>query len=410
VKNLILSLTAISSLIACSPKTATIYGERALPQPVQAQAPKYAPIPPDKIQWITVDGGQGDLDFNPQVDILFVIDNSDSMKDAEANLTRNINSFASSLKKNKMIDYHIGVTSVWDSTPRYVNNKNNIYGVGELRSVKTSSGQTKPERFVTRADADDLASTLNIGVAAYADGGPEIEEMFSPIDGALQKNGRGAPNEGFFRDNAQLVTVILSDADDSTASITPEQLAQELIDFKKGNADKVSAYAALVKASDPDRDKDWGLRVHPKYHPECFDGKKYNGKCPNGFGPDRIINFILAANAAHGTPEQIRATNLMSLIQKDFGHDLAKIGNDIAVKTMAKTIALPQRPRKDDSGQWMIRVHYGNQSIPQSQKGGWMYNADTNSIEISGDVPYQYQEGSQFAVDMVPVNLNIGGQ
>lgn len=405
-KNLILSLAAVGSLIACSPKTATIYGQRELPQPAQPEIPQYAPIPPDKIQWITVDGGQGDLDFNPQVDILFVIDNSDSMKSAEANLVRNINSFASGLRKNKMIDYHIGVTSVWDSSARYVNNKNNIYGMGELRNVKDLSGDTKAERFVSKTSNDNLlASTLNIGIEPYSEGGPEVEEIFSPIAAAIQKTGHGAVNEGFFRANAQLVTVILTDADDSTGSITPEQLAQELFDFKQGKRDKVSVYAALVKASDPDTSKDWGLRVHPTYHPECFDGNKRNGNCPNGFGPDRIVDFVLAANADHGTPAEIRANNLMSLVQNDFGHDLSKIGNDIAVKTLAKKIALPERPRKDDNGQLMIRVRYGNQVIPQSQKGGWVYNADTNSIEISGDVQYQYQEGSQFAVDMVPVTL-----
>jgi hypothetical protein len=394
-------------LIACSPRTSNIYGQRTLPQPPAPQIPQYKAIPPDKIQWITVDGGQGELDFNPQVDILFVIDNSDSMKSAEANLVRNINSFASGLRKNKMIDYHIGVTSVWDSSPRYVENKNNTYGIGELRNVKDASGALKNERFITKTSNDNLlASTLNIGVAPYSEGGPEIEEVFSPIAAALQKTGRGAPNEGFFRDDAQLVTVILTDADDSTSAITPEQLAQKLFDFKKGKADKVSVYAALVKASDPDESKDWGLRVHPKYHPECFDGNKRNGNCAKGFGPDRIIDFILAANADHGTPTEIRATNLMSLVQRDFGQDLAKIGNDIAVKTLAKKIALPERPRQDDqTGELMIRVHYGNQVIPAGQKAGWVYNANTNSIEIAGDVPYQYQENAHFVVEMVPVTL-----
>ena len=248
-KNLILSLAAIGSLIACSPKTATIYGQRELPQPAQPEIPQYATIPPDKIQWITVDGGQGDLDFKPQVDILFVIDNSDSMKSAEANLVRNINSFALGLRKNKLIDYHIGVTSVWDSTPRYVNNKNNVYGMGELRNVKDSSNQMKSERFVSKTSNDNLlASTLNIGIASYSEGGPEVEEIFSPIAAAIQKTGHGAVNEGFFRDKAQLVTVILTDADDSTGSSTPEQLAQELFDFKQGKRDKVSFYAALVTA------------------------------------------------------------------------------------------------------------------------------------------------------------------
>lgn len=404
-RNLILSIAAVSSLIACSPETATIHGQRELPQPAKPAIPQYAPIEADKIQWITVDGGQGELDFNPRVDIMFVIDNSDSMKSAQANLVRNINYFAAGLKKNKMIDYNIGVTSVWDSSERYVTNKNNIYAIGDLRNIKDGSGQTRNERFVSKTANNDnlLAATLNIGIAPLEQGGPETEEVFSPISEALKKTGRGAANEGFFREDAQLVIVILTDADDGSNSLTAEQLAQELFDFKKGKREKVSVYAALVKPSDADEYKDWGLRVHPKYHPECFDGNKRNGNCPVGFGPKRIEEFVLAANSGHGTPAEIRASNLMSLVQKDFGQDLAKIGNDIAIRTLAKKIALPERPRRDAKDQLMIRVRYGKQTINQGQKAGWVYNAEDNSIEIAGDVPYQYQEGSQFAVDMVPV-------
>jgi hypothetical protein len=412
VKHLILSLLALA-LAACSAKTADIYGQRELAQPPAPEIPKYAQIPADQIKWITVDGGNGALDFHPEVDILFVVDNSDSMKSAEDNLQRNVDYFAAALRKNKMIDYHIGVTSVWDSSPRYVNNPHNIYKAGELWNVRDSQGNKYPERFVTKDSHDDLlAATLNIGIEPYSEGGPENEEMFSPIDGALHQTGHGDSNEGFFRNSAQLVVVILSDADDSTNSITPEQLAQELFDFKKGHAEKVSAYAALVRASDPDSKKDYGLRIMPQYHPECFTHGKNNGQC-QGFGPDRIVNFILAANAAHGSPDQIRQNNLMHLIQKDFGHDLSRIGKDIAVRTLAKTIALPERPRLDDqSGQLMIRVRYGtaasSQVIPQSASAGWTYDADSNSIEIAGDVPYQYQKDAQFMVEMVPVTLNIG--
>ncbi|MFN7729710.1 MAG: hypothetical protein ACK5P7_11185 [Bdellovibrio sp.] len=428
-KHLILPIMAMTLLAACSPETATVQGRRDVPPPQKPIIPKYDPIPADQIRWITLDGGQSELDFNPKVDILFVSDNSESMKSAQENLSRNINRFVDAFQKNKMIDYHIGVVSVWDSSERFVKTKKDGYAIGELRKLKNASGQISKSRFVSRFQgaSEVLAATLKIGIAPYAEGGPEREEMFSPLLATLKNTADNPDTKDFFREDAQLVVVMISDADDSTASITPEQMAQELINFKAGKREKVSAYGALVKKSDPEDKKDWGLRVHERYHPECFDfvqatgrnGRKVttaknNGQCKEGFGPDRLENFILAANEGQGSPSDIRAQHIMSLVQTDFGKDLAKIGADISIKTLAKDIRLPQRPRQDANGTLMLRVRYGSpevlaqgkgQIIAQSQKGGWLYDPDNNSVKLSGDVEYNYQQGARFAIDMVPVTI-----
>jgi hypothetical protein len=54
-------------------------------------------------------------DFNSKVDILFVIDNSTSMKEEQANLVKNIDEFAKAFSKNTTLDFHIGVLTVFDS-------------------------------------------------------------------------------------------------------------------------------------------------------------------------------------------------------------------------------------------------------------------------------------------------------
>lgn len=420
-KNIVLSIAVFAIFSSCSPESTSVYGQREIEKPAPPSVPVYSAIPQDEVNWITLDGGQSQLDFNPQVDILFLIDNSDSMKSAEANLVRNINRFVSTFKNNRMIDFHIGVISTWDSSERFLTKKENSYGVGELWNVKDRQGRASSARFVSSKDDVDqlLASTLNIGIVPFAKGGPETEEFFTPLAAALTKTGRGAANEGFFRPQAQLVTVILTDADDSSQSLSPEELAQKLFDFKDGRKDKVSVYAALVKKTDPDESKDWGLRIHPRYHPECFDlvgrTQKRNSLCKTGFGPDRLEKFVLAANADHGTASEIRSGHIMSLIQKDFGDDLAQIGSDISVRTLAKEIVLEQRPRQDEAGRLMLRVRYGTtellkdgkgQLIPQQQKAGWVYNAENNSIKLSGDIKYEYQEGARFAIDMVPVTID----
>jgi hypothetical protein len=174
----------------------------------------------------------------------------------------------------------------------------------------------------------------------------------------------------------------------------------------------------LVRASDSDDVKDWALKVHPTYHPECFDmtakRPKNNGQC-KGFGPDRLEQFIIAANVDAGTPEQIRAKFIIPLTSKNFGNDLANIGSDITIKTLAKEIFLQQRPRFDEATQKiMIRVRYGipielakgkGQLIPQQQVGGWLYDPENNSVRLSGDVKYNYLEGARFAVDIMPLSV-----
>ncbi|WP_374079737.1 hypothetical protein [Bdellovibrio bacteriovorus] len=403
-------MSAFMLVSACSPESATLKVEKPLVQP-EVQIPQYENIPAQTFQWITEDGGQSQLDFNPQVDILFVTDNSDSMKSAQENLLRNIDRFTSGILKNKMIDYHIGVISVWDSSDRYIQSKKDQYQIGDLRFIKNSQGQSAlNRRFVAKSDNNSklIASSLNIGVTPYAQGGPEFEELFSPLAAAIEKTGRGASNEGFFRQEAQLIVVLLTDADDSSKSINPEEMAQKLIDFKGGRSEKVAVYGVLVRPQDSDDYKDWDLKVHPKYHPECFDMSqktpKNNGKC-TGFGPERLEKFIVAANQNEGTPDQIRAKHIMSIVSPKFGDDLAKIGSDITVKTLAKEIFLSQRPRMDKNGQLMVRVRYGKQVIPQKAKGGWLYNPEDNSILLSGDIDYQYVEGARFSVDLVPLTL-----
>jgi hypothetical protein len=411
-----LSLVSLLVLAACSPESTTMVVTP--PIPVQAK-PAGSTVARQQQGWLTEDGGQSQMEFNPQLDILFVIDNSDSMRAAEANLFSSIDRFAAGfMTKNPIIDYHIGVISTWDSSERFAKNKKDPYQIGELRLVKDGNEQTNNKRFLTRADNKSLlASTLKIGVASYADGGPETEEFFSPVSAALDKSGHGAVNDGFFRDDSQLVVVFLTDADDASSQLTPEQMKKKLVDFKGGRADKVSVYGALVRKSDSDSLKDWDLRRVKRYHPECFDSKNPPEGCRTGFGPDRMEALISLSNSEPGSPSEILKNHTMSIVSKNFGNDLASIGANITEKTLAKVIPLSQLPAIDKkTGAPLIQVRYGTPDqlaqqkgtvIPSSKKGGWLYDSENNTLHLSGDIR-AYEDaapGSRFAIDLVPVTI-----
>jgi hypothetical protein len=410
--------------MACSPTSGTLYSEKPLPQ--QAE-PEGRTIPDQVFDWITEDGGQSQLDFNPQVDILFVTDNSDSMKTAQENLGNNLNKFTQGIMSNKMIDYHIGTVSVWDSSERFLTHKKDSYKMGELRFVRDSKGQQYNKRFVTKKENASvlLAPTLKIGIAPLAQGGPENEELFSPLLAAIEKTGRGDTNEDFFRPDAQLVVILLTDADDDLGKvkeISANEVAQRLIAFKGGNSAKVSVYGVLARASDPDSAKDYGMRILFKYHPECFDAKgvklpeaELSEECKTGFAPKKLEELVARANAVSGTDKEIQDRFIMSIVG-DFGKGLGKIGSDITKKTLEKEIFLSHRPRVEKTtGEINLRVRYGTpaelakgkgQVIPLATENqeGWLYNAKNNSVILSGEIKYQYSEGARFAVDLIPLN------
>ena len=52
---------------------------------------------------------------NPQVDILFIIDDSDSMLNHQLLLQQNVHTLVQEIASTNAIDFHIGVTQIWDS-------------------------------------------------------------------------------------------------------------------------------------------------------------------------------------------------------------------------------------------------------------------------------------------------------
>lgn len=79
------------------------------------------------------------LNVTPKVDIMMVIDNSDSMLDEQNDLSRNIDRFTTGLASNSGIDFHIATVSVWDTVTFKEMQKD--HGPGELRRLKRPDGK-----------------------------------------------------------------------------------------------------------------------------------------------------------------------------------------------------------------------------------------------------------------------------
>ncbi len=168
-------------------------------------------------------GGSGDQDAGavecPNVDVLFVIDNSGSMADQQQSLIASFDGFVKGMQDRlaSAKSYHVGVVSTDD----YGGN-NGCGSIGDL--ITQTSGPSSSNavcgpfagggRYLTEAEpnlAGKFSCVAQIGVGGNDDERP-ARAFMNALDPA--RNGPGACNAGFSRKDSLLVLVIITDEDD----------------------------------------------------------------------------------------------------------------------------------------------------------------------------------------------------
>lgn len=288
--------------------------------------PKLVPLDPPEIISIapseTVqDENEITNGFRPKVDILFVVDDSDSMDTHQNNLSRNIEKYVGKLANNSVIDYHVGVITT------------------DMERSSRRGRLVGSPYFVDRKTPNGLASIKrNILVGT---GGAVSEKVWEPILAALSDPLRGSDNFEFLRDDAYLNIVILTDADDQS-SISTGDFINQLIAIKGGDSEKVIPFAVVIE--------------NPTNR--CsFD--------PGVDEAERIIDFVRRMNGKY-----------FDLCGNNFGTDLAELGDEL-VRRVRVAIPLSRRPKIGT-----IRVFNRNNEIPKDERKGWSFNPETVSIVI----------------------------
>ncbi len=151
-----------------------------------------------------------------KVDFLFVVDNSGSMEDDQANLVANFPNFINGIQSTleNVDEYHVGVIT----TDVYSGNVPACQTLGGLVSKtggNASSNQLcgpyfNGSNYMT--EQDDLASKFACA-AQVGTSGDGIERPMNAMEAAVRGDhaGPGGCNEGFLRDDALLVIVIITD-------------------------------------------------------------------------------------------------------------------------------------------------------------------------------------------------------
>jgi hypothetical protein len=175
----------------------------------QLQVTSNDPAEPVTGTSITALAGIGDVEdifeqpLDPSSDLLFVIDDSSSMDDSQNALATNGSRFIDALETST-VDWHIGVITTTQSVLR-----------GPVLTHETAN--------VEAAFTDQIVAGTD---GAHHEKG--IEKAYY----ALQEGGNAGPGSAFFRDTARLVIVFVSDEQEQSTDIEPDQAADYFLDLK----------------------------------------------------------------------------------------------------------------------------------------------------------------------------------
>lgn len=206
----------------------------------------------------TPDFGEFDDGCNA-VDFLFVIDNSGSMGAAQTNLVANFPAFIDGIQSTltDVESFHVGIAT----SDEYDGNPVECRQLGAL-VTNTAGGDSSnamcgpyTEGFSYITEEDDLSTSFQCA-ARVGTTGEAGERPMNAVEAAIgpNLNAKGACNEGFIRDAALLVVVVITDEADGpgdgdfngTSTGTPASWYQSVLDAKGGTEENA---AALVLAN-----------------------------------------------------------------------------------------------------------------------------------------------------------------
>lgn len=354
-------------------------------RPVFPKAPEsdVKPVPKGKQAYKQTANLQGA--GKKKMDILFVIDDSESMCGDQRTLSANINRFVEVFVKNKKIDFQIGVVSSWDS--RLFGNATRKFKNGELRPVY---GQPNDVRFITNDTPnliETLKRTINIGYLKYdknspATTGSENEEFFSPIMATFSEEMSAGTNKGFSRPDADKGIIVITDAEDgtpdparpgATMQASDVSLALDRLVTEGNNVTVLGALARLDEMTQFNSGKQPGLTK--------FAQKFKNGTISNcgSYSIDPGIVEAYKGPAQLNELVRLKKGNSFDLQASDFGARMAEMGKKLVNRSLSYRITLDRAVDVSEP----IKVTLNGRSIVRNGQDGWSYDAELNQIVLS---------------------------
>lgn len=289
-----------------------------------------------------------DLDFNPKVDILFVVDDSGSMSSYQTNLSKNVEVLTKSIEKNRILNYHVGVIT----TSMEMGSSEN-WG-GRLVSMP---GRPK---FIDRNTPNGLS--LLKQYVQVGTNGSAVEKVFQPAESALSTMASNY-NAGFLRSDAYLVFIFLTDAEDQSIKVSSiDYTAQDFYNF-----------TVNLKGNDPKKVIPYGIIIPVNSSTNCT---RDNGP------PFKLEEYIKMLNGY-----------VYDLCDPNYNSSLDFLGKDI-VNRISKIMYLNRRPIVST-----IKITYGGREIINDIEKGWSFDVAKNAI-VFGDTLMESLSGTSDKLDI----------
>jgi len=290
----------------------------------------------------------------PNVDVLWVVDNSDSMVEEQQALADSFQDFYKFISNTA--SFHIGVISTDVHNPDHSGKL-----LGEVRIITNET-----------PDAEEVfRENVNVGI-----GGTGNEQGFNAAHMALTEPLIFGHNAGFLQEDAHLFIIFVSDEDDGSFGEVKYYL--KVFELLKGKGNDGIIKAAAVVGPAPEVPEQ--CRVEKDVKP----GFRYAELAEKSGG---IVLSICDDNFATNLDELgFSAAGLKRYFALSRRADSGTI--QVWVKTMCSSEPMPDGvcARKIDDCSGRDDDLYGytcvlNRSLPD----GWSYEEDTNSIRVFGE-------------------------
>lgn len=189
-----------------------------------------------------------------KLDLLIVVDNSDSMMmDHSDHKIRNM--FRNFLRTLEGVDYRIGFTTTDMTTPTYFSKFPGWSGrldvlEGTQQKVLTPQTPNKEALFAATIDREESVKCRQGGRTDGGLCGTNYEEPLKAIKTFVDL--RNADNAGFFRSDADFVSIVIADQDETPKSGNPTS-AQSVVDHIRtafNGTKKYTNYSVVVEPRD----------------------------------------------------------------------------------------------------------------------------------------------------------------
>lgn len=294
------------------------------------------------------------LEFNDEVDILWVIDNSSSMSKHHKKLAKQMGDFVDTLTERE-VNFRIAVTT---TDMRYKGAKRGTFGtfIGESQVLDSKTPKLQNilskrllgigeegspvEQGLSAMECSLCAAQPKVCKALAKGDDPSISQSMASSCARLK-----SLNSGFLRPDSLLVVIFLSDEDDSSS----------------GKASDYIKFLNAMKPPLPSGERSWVAH---------FIGRLPGvDSCSEFFSDSPGNRYIELAKDSGGAIEDICSANLKNAVES-LGDRLVHFVTDFY---------LEKKPKLGT-----IQVFINGKEIPEDLENGWNYVEELNSIRFNG--------------------------